>query len=76
MAQDAGFIAVTSHRLDETKDATIADFVAGSAACQIKTGSLCRSKRVTKYNQLPLIEEALGDKALYSGRSEIKGRQF
>ncbi|ALU44472.1 enolase [Pseudoalteromonas rubra] len=74
MAQDAGFTAVISHRSGETEDATIADLAVGTAAGQIKTGSLCRSDRVAKYNQLLRIEEALGDKAIYKGRSEIKGQ--
>jgi enolase len=74
MAQDAGFTAVISHRSGETEDATIADLAVGTAAGQIKTGSLCRSDRVAKYNQLLRIEEALGAKATYRGRSEIKGQ--
>jgi enolase len=74
MAKDAGFTAVISHRSGETEDATIADLAVGTAAGQIKTGSLCRSDRVAKYNQLLRIEEALGDKAVYKGRSEIKGQ--
>ena len=74
MAQDAGFTAVISHRSGETEDATIADLAVGTAAGQIKTGSLCRSDRVAKYNQLLRIEEALGEKATYKGRSEIKGQ--
>ena len=74
MAKDAGFTAVISHRSGETEDATIADLAVGTAAGQIKTGSLCRSDRVAKYNQLLRIEEALGDSAVYKGRSEIKGQ--
>jgi enolase len=74
MAKDAGFTAVISHRSGETEDATIADLAVGTAAGQIKTGSLCRSDRVAKYNQLLRIEEALGDAATYKGRSEIKGQ--
>ena len=74
MAKDAGYTAVISHRSGETEDATIADLAVGTAAGQIKTGSLCRSDRVSKYNQLLRIEEALGDKAVYKGRSEIKGQ--
>ncbi|KZN34887.1 enolase [Pseudoalteromonas luteoviolacea S2607] len=74
MAQDAGFTAVISHRSGETEDATIADLAVGTSAGQIKTGSLCRSDRVAKYNQLLRIEEALGEKAVYNGRSEIKGQ--
>ncbi|SEA79312.1 phosphopyruvate hydratase [Alkalimonas amylolytica] len=74
MAKDAGFTAVISHRSGETEDAFIADLAVGTAAGQIKTGSLCRSDRVAKYNQLLRIEQELGDKAIYKGRSEIKGQ--
>ena len=74
MAKDAGFTAVISHRSGETEDATIADLAVGTAAGQIKTGSLCRSDRVAKYNQLLRIEEALGSAATYKGLSEIKGQ--
>lgn len=74
MAKDAGFTAVISHRSGETEDAFIADLAVGTAAGQIKTGSLCRSDRVSKYNQLLRIEQELGSKAPYKGRSEIKGR--
>lgn len=74
MAKDAGFTAVISHRSGETEDATIADLAVGTAAGQIKTGSLCRSDRVAKYNQLLRIEEALGDRAPFCGRSEINGQ--
>lgn len=74
MAKDAGFTVVISHRSGETEDATIADLAVGTAAGQIKTGSLCRSDRVAKYNQLLRIEEQLAGKAPYNGRSEIKGQ--
>jgi len=74
MAKDAGYTAVISHRSGETEDATIADLAVGTAAGQIKTGSLCRSDRVAKYNQLLRIEEQLGGKAPYKGLSEIKGQ--
>ncbi|PVY69620.1 enolase [Tamilnaduibacter salinus] len=74
MAQDAGYTAVISHRSGETEDTTIADLAVATNAGQIKTGSLCRSDRVAKYNQLLRIEEALGDQAIYRGRSEIKGQ--
>ncbi len=74
MAKDAGFTAVISHRSGETEDATIADLAVGTAAGQIKTGSLCRSDRVAKYNQLLRIEEALGSKAPYNGLKEVKGQ--
>ena len=74
MAKDAGFTAVISHRSGETEDATIADLAVGTAAGQIKTGSLCRSDRVAKYNQLLRIEEELGGNVAYNGRKEIKGQ--
>jgi enolase len=74
MAKDAGFTAVISHRSGETEDAFIADLAVGTAAGQIKTGSLSRSDRVSKYNQLLRIEQELGSKAPYKGRSEIKGQ--
>lgn len=74
MAKDASFTAVISHRSGETEDAFIADLAVGTAAGQIKTGSLCRSDRVAKYNQLLRIEQELGAKAPYKGRSEIKGQ--
>ncbi|WP_144391355.1 phosphopyruvate hydratase [Pleionea sediminis] len=72
MAQDAGYTAVVSHRSGETEDATIADLAVATAAGQIKTGSLCRSDRVAKYNQLLRIEEKLGDKAVYPGKSAFR----
>jgi len=65
MAQKAGFTAVISHRSGETEDTTIADLAVGLSAGQIKTGSLCRSERIAKYNQLLRIEENLGKKARY-----------
>jgi len=74
MAKDAGFTAVISHRSGETEDTTIADLAVGTAAGQIKTGSLCRSDRVSKYNRLLRIAEELGEGAVYKGRSEIKGQ--
>ncbi len=67
MANEAGFTSIVSHRSGETEDPTIADFVVGLASGQIKTGSLCRSERICKYNQLLRIEEELGDKAIYPG---------
>ncbi|QOJ31324.1 MAG: phosphopyruvate hydratase [Gammaproteobacteria bacterium] len=69
MAVEAGYAAVVSHRSGETEDATIADIAVGTAATQIKTGSLCRSDRMAKYNQLLRIEELLGPAARYAGRS-------
>lgn len=74
MAKDAGYTAVISHRSGETEDATIADLAVGTAAGQIKTGSMSRSDRVAKYNQLIRIEEALGEQAPFNGRKEIKGQ--
>jgi len=72
MAKDAGYTAVISHRSGETEDATIADLAVGTAAGQIKTGSMSRSDRVAKYNQLIRIEEALGAKAPFRGLKEVK----
>ena len=68
MADQAGFSAVVSHRSGETSDDTIADISVGTSATQIKTGSLSRSDRIAKYNQLLRIEESLGERAVYSGR--------
>ena len=68
MADAAKYAAVVSHRSGETEDTTIADIAVATTATQIKTGSLCRSDRVAKYNQLLRIEEALGDAARYAGR--------
>ncbi|WP_314916186.1 phosphopyruvate hydratase [Pseudomonas helleri] len=73
MAKAAGYTAVISHRSGETEDSTIADLAVGTSAGQIKTGSLCRSDRVSKYNQLLRIEEQLGAKAKYNGRGEFRG---
>ena len=72
MAQEAGYAAVMSHRSGETEDATIADLAVATNCGQIKTGSLARSDRVAKYNQLIRIEEELGAKARYAGRSVLK----
>ncbi|GAB4591081.1 phosphopyruvate hydratase [Edwardsiella tarda] len=74
MAKDAGYTAVISHRSGETEDATIADLAVGTAAGQIKTGSMSRSDRVAKYNQLIRIEEALGAAAPFNGLKEVKGQ--
>jgi enolase len=68
MAKEAGFSAVISHRSGETEDTTIADLAVATTATQIKTGSLCRSDRVAKYNQLLRIEEALGADGRFAGR--------
>jgi len=72
MAQRAGYSAVMSHRSGETEDATIADLAVATNCGQIKTGSLARSDRLAKYNQLIRIEEQLGDAARYAGRSVLK----
>ncbi len=69
MAHHANYAAIVSHRSGETEDTTIADIAVATTATQIKTGSLCRSDRVAKYNQLLRIEEALGGKARYAGRN-------
>jgi enolase len=74
MAQRAAYTAVISHRSGETEDATIADLAVATNAGQIKTGSLCRSDRLAKYNQLIRIEGELGDTARYAGKSVIRGR--
>ncbi len=72
MATKAGFTSVISHRSGETEDATIADFVVGLGTGQIKTGSLCRSERTAKYNELLRIEESLGSKAFFPGKAAFK----
>ena len=68
MAQKAGFGVICSHRSGETEDSFIADLAVGTGAGQIKTGSLSRSDRIAKYNQLLRIEEQLGKKAKYQGK--------
>jgi enolase len=72
MAHKAAYRAVISHRSGETEDSTIADVAVATNAGQIKTGSLCRSDRLAKYNQLLRIEEQLGDQAVYAGKSVLK----
>jgi enolase len=72
MAHRAGFRAVMSHRSGETEDATIADLAVATNCGQIKTGSLSRSDRLAKYNQLLRIEEGLGDEAVYAGKGVLK----
>jgi len=72
MAHRAGFRAVMSHRSGETEDTTIADLAVATNCGQIKTGSLSRSDRLAKYNQLLRIEEGLGEEAVYAGRSVLK----
>jgi len=71
-AQSAGMTAVVSHRSGETEDTTISDLVVGLGTGQIKTGSLCRSERIAKYNELLRIEEELGAKAVFPGKSALK----
>ena len=72
MAHGAGYTAVVSHRSGETEDTTIADLAVAAATGQIKTGSLSRSDRVAKYNQLMRIEDQLGEDAVYAGRSAFR----
>ena len=72
MAREAGYSAVMSHRSGETEDTTIADLAVATGCGQIKTGAPSRSDRVAKYNQLLRIEEALGDRAIYPGRSVFR----
>jgi enolase len=72
MAHKAGYTTVTSHRSGETEDTTIADLSVATNAGQIKTGSMSRSDRIAKYNQLLRIEEKLGSRAVYAGRSAFK----
>jgi enolase len=72
LAHKHGYTAIMSHRSGETEDVTIADFAVGSGVGQIKTGSLSRSDRVAKYNQLLRIEETLGKKAVYHGKAVFK----
>ncbi|MEI6413436.1 MAG: phosphopyruvate hydratase [Pseudomonadota bacterium] len=72
MAQDAGYASIVSHRSGETEDTTIADLAVGANTGQIKTGSLSRSDRVAKYNQLMRIEDQLGSDAVYAGRGAFR----
>lgn len=76
MADEAGYTSVVSHRSGETEDTTIADIAVATVATQIKTGSLCRSDRVAKYNRLICIEAELGDKAVYAGKNAFKSVKF
>jgi len=71
MATGAGYSAVISHRSGETEDTTIADIAVATAATQIKTGSMSRSDRIAKYNQLLRIEEELGGKVRYAGSEAL-----
>lgn len=73
MARAAGYSAVVSHRSGETEDTTIADLAVATGVGQIKTGSLCRTDRICKYNRLLRIEEELGPRARYAGRSTLSG---
>ncbi|HKK53081.1 MAG TPA: phosphopyruvate hydratase, partial [Myxococcota bacterium] len=73
MANEAGFASIVSHRSGETEDTTIADLAVATGAGQIKTGSLCRTDRIAKYNQLLRIEAELGDRARYAGSSRLSG---
>lgn len=75
MAKDAGYATIISHRSGETEDTTIADLAVGTAAGQIKTGSMSRSDRVAKYNRLIRIEEELGDKAPFMGLKAVHGQK-
>jgi enolase len=73
MAHEAGYAAVVSHRSGETEDTTIADLAVATGAGQIKTGSLCRTDRICKYNRLLRIEEELGERAGYAGATRLAG---
>lgn len=75
MAGGAGYSSVVSHRSGETEDTTIADLAVASGAGQIKTGSLCRTDRVCKYNRLLKIESELGDRAQYAGDTQLTGKK-
>jgi enolase len=72
IAREAGYTAVISHRSGETEDATIAHIAVATNAGQIKTGSLSRSDRIAKYNQLIRIEEQLGSAARYAGKAAVR----
>lgn len=76
MADDANYTSVVSHRSGETADTTIADLSAAASSTQLKTGSLCRSDRVAKYNRLICIEDELGENAVYAGRDAFKSVKF
>ncbi|MCK4608914.1 MAG: phosphopyruvate hydratase, partial [Gammaproteobacteria bacterium] len=71
-AKASGYTAVVSHRSGETEDTTISDLVVATGTGQIKTGSLCRTDRIAKYNQLLRIEEALAGKVTFAGRRAFK----
>ena len=74
VASEAGYASVVSHRSGETEDTTIADLAVATGAGQIKTGSLSRTDRICKYNQLLRIEQELGSAARYAGASALSGR--
>jgi enolase len=76
MATRAGFTSVISHRSGETEDSIIADFAVATGAGQIKTGSLCRSDRIAKYNQLLRIEEELGENAEFLGKDTFSKQRY
>jgi enolase len=73
MAHNSGYAAILSHRSGETEDTTIADLAVATGCGQIKTGSICRSERVAKYNRLLRIEEELGAAAEFAGRRTLRG---
>jgi enolase len=74
LAQESGYRTIISHRSGETEDTFIADLAVATNAGQIKTGSLSRSDRIAKYNQLLRIEEALGASAVYAGKAPLSRR--
>jgi len=75
LAKESGYTTVISHRSGETEDVTIADLAVATNAGQIKTGAPCRGERTAKYNQLLRIEEELGRRAVYAGKSVFRGRR-
>jgi enolase len=74
-AKQSGYTTVISHRSGETEDVTIADLAVATNAGQIKTGAPCRGERTAKYNQLLRIEEELGRRAVYAGKSVFRARR-
>jgi enolase 1/2/3 len=75
LAKQSGYTTVISHRSGETEDVTIADLAVATNAGQIKTGAPCRGERTAKYNQLLRIEEELGRRAVYAGKSAFRSRR-
>ena len=75
LAKEAGYTTVMSHRSGETEDVTIADLAVATNAGQIKTGAPCRGERTAKYNQLLRIEEELGKRAVYAGKSVFRAKR-